>query len=182
MRVVTNADTFGDLDLVRNLNVGRDLTGVPSGMTETTLSILKVRSIPDPKYMTEGAAGFDLVAALDMYLVLAPGERRLIPSGIVVVIPEGYEGQVRSRSGTTLNKGLVVANSPGTIDSDYRGEVGVIIHNIGSENVTIEPLERIAQMVVCPVVRVKFEVTAKLSSTARGTSGFGSSGVLALIT
>ena len=131
-----------------------------------------------PSYATEGAAGADLRAALLAPLVLAPGERALVPTGLTLEIPAGLEGQVRARSGLALKKGLALANGVGTIDSDYRGEVGVLFVNLGSESVTIERGERIAQLVVARVERVAFEPARSLGGSARGDGGFGSTGAL----
>lgn len=123
--------------------------------------------------MTAGAAGFDLPAAIEAPLVLAPGERRLVPCGFAISIPRGYEGQVRPRSGLALRHGLSIPNAPGTIDSDYRGEVGVILVNLGSEPVRIDPGQRIAQLVVCPVAECELEEVDELDETVRGRGGFG---------
>jgi dUTP pyrophosphatase len=127
-----------------------------------------------PRYQTAGAAGMDLRA--DEPVDLAPGERRLVPTGIAVAIPAGWEGQVRPRSGLALKLGLGVANGPGTIDSDYRGEVGVILVNWGQERVRLSRGERIAQLVVAPVTRGSLVEVAELPGTGRGGGGFGSTG------
>ncbi len=127
-----------------------------------------------PRYQTDGAAGMDLRA--DEPVDLAPGERRLVPTGIAVAIPPGFEGQVRPRSGLALKLGLGVVNAPGTIDSDYRGEVGVILANWGSERVVLARGERIAQLVIAPVVRAAIQEVAELPGTGRGGGGFGSTG------
>ncbi len=129
-----------------------------------------------PAYATAGAAGCDLRAALDSPLVLAPGARDLVPTGIALAIPEGFEGQVRMRSGLALRHGLVLLNAPGTIDSDYRGEVKVILANLGTEPVTLTRGERIAQLVIAPVARAKLTRAQKLASTSREGGGFGSTG------
>ena len=129
-----------------------------------------------PAYATEHAAGVDLHAALDAPLTLAPGERALIPTGLALEIPDGYDGQVRPRSGLALRQGIALVNAPGTIDADYRGEVGVIVINHGDEDVTFAPGDRIAQLVVAPVTRVVFEEADTLSTTARGAGGFGHTG------
>jgi dUTP pyrophosphatase len=126
-----------------------------------------------PKAMTAGAVGFDLSAAIDAALVLAPGERRLVPCGFAIAIPEGYEGQVRPRSGLALRQGLSIPNAPGTIDPDYRGEVSVILINLSAEPITIEPGQRIAQLVVCPVARCELVEVDELDDTQRGSGGFG---------
>jgi len=127
-----------------------------------------------PRYQTAGAAGMDLRA--DEPVDLAPGERRLVPTGIAVAIPPGWEGQVRPRSGLALKFGLGMPNAPGTIDSDYRGEVGVILVNWGQERVQLARGERIAQLVVAPVTRASLVLVADLPDTGRGGGGFGSTG------
>ncbi len=132
--------------------------------------------LPLPSYATPGSAGVDLTAALEAPLVLSPGARAAVPTGIALALPEGYEAQVRPRSGLALNHGIAVLNSPGTIDSDYRGEVRVILANLGDAPVTIARGERIAQLVVAPVSRVAFERVAELPETRRGAGGFGSTG------
>lgn len=132
--------------------------------------------VPLPSYQTAGAAGADLHAALAEPVTLAPGERKLIPTGLVLAIPHGYEAQVRPRSGLALRHGIGMVNTPGTIDSDYRGPVGVILVNLGSEPFVIEPLARIAQMVIAPVTRAEFVLSEELGETERGSGGFGSTG------
>jgi dUTP pyrophosphatase len=129
-----------------------------------------------PVYATEHAAGVDLHAALDEPLLLQPGERTLIPTGLVLAIPPGFEGQVRPRSGLALRQGIALVNAPGTIDADYRGEIGIIIINHGQEAVTFAPGDRIAQLVVAPVSRVAFEEVAELDTTSRAAGGFGHTG------
>ncbi len=135
------------------------------------------RDLPLPAYATPGAAGMDLVAAITGAYELSPGARTLVPTGIRIAVPEGFEAQVRPRSGWALKQGLVVPNAPGTIDSDYRGEVGVILMNLGTEPVRIERGARIAQLVFAPVVRAQWAPVAALSETARGAGGFGHTGV-----
>ena len=129
-----------------------------------------------PRYATEGAAGADLRAAVDEPLVVAPGGRALVPTGLTLEVPRGFEAQVRARSGLALARGLALANGVGTIDADYRGEVGVIVVNLGEEPVTIRRGERIAQLVVAPVARAAFEAAPELLATERGAGGFGSTG------
>lgn len=124
--------------------------------------------------MTEGAAGMDLAAAKSV--TLAPGERALIPTGYAFELPPGYEGQIRPRSGLATKHGITVGNAPGTLDFDFRGEVQVLLVNLSRESFRIERTERIAQLVIAPVVRAQVEVVDALSSTARGENGFGSSG------
>ncbi len=129
-----------------------------------------------PEYASELAAGADLRAALDAPMALAPGARAVVPTGLTLEIPPGFEAQVRARSGLALKKGLALANGVGTIDADYRGEVGVLLVNLGAEPVTLVRGERIAQLVVAPVVRALFERSPELNGTARGAGGFGSTG------
>lgn len=129
-----------------------------------------------PHYMTDLAAGVDLHAALTAEVFLAPGERTLVPTGLALAIPAGFEGQVRPRSGLALKKGLTLVNSPGTIDADYRGEIGIIIINHGQEAVTIAPGERIAQLIIAPVVRAEFVEVDELDTTRRNDGGFGHTG------
>jgi dUTP pyrophosphatase len=129
-----------------------------------------------PLYASDGAAGADLRAALDQPLTLPPGGRALVPTGLVLEIPAGFEGQVRARSGLALKKGLSLANGVGTIDADYRGEVGIVVVNFGTEPVTIVRGERIAQLVVAPVARAAFARGEELGNSTRGAGGFGSTG------
>jgi dUTP pyrophosphatase len=126
--------------------------------------------------MSEAAAGMDVCAALEAPVVLAPGEVKLVPTGLFVAVPTGYEVQVRPRSGLALKHGLTIVNSPGTIDADYRGEVGIIVGNIGREPFTITRGLRIAQLVVAAVARADVEVVRDLPGSARGDGGFGHSG------
>jgi dUTP pyrophosphatase len=119
----------------------------------------------------------DLHAALSECVTLLPGARKLISTGLKFAIPEGFEGQVRPRSGLALRQGLSIVNSPGTIDSDFRGEVGVVLINLGESAVTIEPLQRIAQLVIAPVQRVALRFVDELDDTERGSGGYGSTGV-----
>jgi dUTP diphosphatase len=130
-----------------------------------------------PHYGTEDSAGADLRACIDKPVTLSPGERKLIPTGLRMAIPSGYEGQVRPRSGLAVKKGLTVLNTPGTIDADYRGDVMVILINLGQEEVIIERGERIAQLIIAPVTRADFQFTDSLEDTVRGSGGFGSTGV-----
>lgn len=141
----------------------------------------KARDLPLPSYATPGSAGMDLYAAVDVPLRLASGARALVPTGICLAIPPGYEGQVRPRSGLALDRGLTLLNSPGTIDSDYRGQVRVILINLGQQLATIQRGERIAQLVVAPVVRVEWLEQNDWTEwenavTRRGENGFGSTG------
>ncbi len=132
--------------------------------------------LPLPAYMSEGAAGLDLPAAVEGALVIAPGERSLVPTGFSISLPVGHEAQVRPRSGLAVRHGLAVLNAPGTIDADYRGEVKVILANLGSESVTIRRGDRIAQLVVAPVVRARLLEVDDLDGTERGEGGFGHTG------
>ena len=129
-----------------------------------------------PAYATEGAAGLDLVAAVDQPVEISPGKRALIPTGLQIAVPRGFEAQVRPRSGLALNSGLTVLNSPGTIDSDYRGEVKIILANLGDETINILRGTRIAQLVVAPVERIAWRQVTELEGTKRGDGGFGSTG------
>jgi dUTP pyrophosphatase len=126
--------------------------------------------------MTEEAAGMDLASAADGPITLAPGERLGVPTGWTMEMPRGYEAQVRPRSGLSLRHGITVVNAPGTIDSDYRGEIVVLLVNLGQAPYTIAPGDRIAQMVIAPVVQATVEEVTELSRTARGTGGFGHTG------
>ena len=132
---------------------------------------------PLPQYATPQSSGMDLFAAIYSSLDLAPRERKLIPTGVAIALPIGYEAQVRSRSGLALQYGLTVLNSPGTIDSDYRGEIGVILVNLGGNSVTLHRGMRIAQLVISPVTHVEWVLRASLPDSERGKSGFGSSGI-----
>ena len=132
--------------------------------------------LPLPRYMTPDAAGMDLRADLEAEIVLAPSERRLVPTGLAVAIPPGFEGQVRARSGLAARDGLTVLNAPGTIDADYRGEVQVLLANLGREPVRVQRGDRIAQLVIAPVARATWREVATLPESARGAGGFGSTG------
>ena len=129
-----------------------------------------------PRYMTPLAAGLDLPAALDQPLTLAPGQRELIPTGFKLAIPAGFEGQVRPRSGLAVRHGLTLINSPGTIDADYRGEVKVALINLGQEPVTIARGERVAQLIIAPVIQAELREVPQLPPSPRGAGGFGSTG------
>ena len=129
-----------------------------------------------PRYMTDGAAGMDLASAADGPITLAPGQRLGVPTGWSMELPSGFEAQVRPRSGLALRQGVTVVNAPGTIDSDYRGEIIVLLVNLGQEAHTIAPGDRVAQMVIAPVVRAIVEEVAELSQTDRGIGGFGHTG------
>jgi dUTP pyrophosphatase len=151
-------------------------------MSETVAVELKRlphgEGLPLPAYQSADAAGLDLIAALanDTPLTLAPGERGLVPTGLAMALPRGFEGQVRPRSGLAARHGVTVLNSPGTIDADYRGEVSVLLVNLGQEPFTIRRGERIAQLVIAPVQQAKLTVALELSMTSRGAGGYGSTG------
>lgn len=132
--------------------------------------------LPLPAYASDHASGVDLLAAVDAPLTLAPGERAMVPTGLAMALPAGYEAQVRPRSGLAAKQGVTVLNTPGTIDADYRGEVKVILINLGAEAVTFARGDRIAQLVVAPVTRLAWQATESLDETARGAGGFGSTG------
>jgi dUTP pyrophosphatase len=134
------------------------------------------RDLPLPAYATAGAAGCDLHAAVEAPLEIPPGGRALVPTGIAIALPEGAEAQVRPRSGLALRHGVTCLNSPGTIDADYRGEVGVILANLGEAPFVVARGMRIAQLVVAPVARVAWDEVAELPATLRGAGGFGSTG------
>ncbi|MCU0530591.1 MAG: dUTP diphosphatase [Syntrophales bacterium] len=132
--------------------------------------------LPLPGYMTDHAAGMDLVAAVSGDLVLSPGHRALVPTGIAIALPRGFEAQIRPRSGLALKNGITLVNTPGTIDADYRGEIRIILINHGNEPFVVRRGDRIAQMIVAPVCRVRWDVQAALPSTDRGSGGFGHTG------
>lgn len=149
-----------------------------SSVRVSVVRLAHAGGLPLPAYQTEGAAGLDLVAALDQKapITLAPGARALVPTGLIMELPLGYEAQVRPRSGLALKHGVTVLNSPGTIDSDYRGEVSVILANLGDTPFEIRRGERIAQLVVAPVTQATFIEVDVASNTLRGVGGFGSTG------
>jgi dUTP pyrophosphatase len=146
-------------------NVAVQVTRLPHG-----------RALELPAYATPGSAGMDLRAAIDAKVVLEPSGRAAIPTGLAIHLPAGYEAQVRPRSGLALHHGISVLNAPGTIDSDYRGEVKVILANLGTEPFAIEPGDRIAQLVIAPVVQAEWQEVEELSTSDRGAGGFGHSG------
>jgi dUTP pyrophosphatase len=137
------------------------------------------RDLPLPSYATDGSAGLDLMAAIAADLELAPGARELVPSGITIALPHGFEAQVRPRSGLALKAGITVLNAPGTIDADYRGEIKVLLINHGTALFRIERGMRIAQLVIAPVVRIGWAEDAPFEASARGTGGYGSTGLAA---
>lgn len=144
------------------------------------MTILKIERLENnkilPEYKTEGAAGMDLCAAIDKSVVLKPLERKLIPTGLKIELEHGYEAQIRPRSGLSIKHGITLINCVGTIDEDYRGEVCIPLVNISDKEYTIEPNERIAQMVITKVEQAKIEVVTELTATIRGEGGFGSTG------
>lgn len=133
--------------------------------------------VPPPAYQSDGAVGMDLCAAVEEPAQLAPGERRLIPTGYAAAIPPGYEGQVRPRSGLALRHGVTVLNAPGTVDPDYRGEIKVLLINLGDAPFTVARGDRIAQLVLCPVAVADMIEVAALDATPRGAGGYGSTGI-----
>jgi dUTP pyrophosphatase len=143
----------------------------------TKIQIKKLStSVSFPKYETPGSSGMDIAAHIEENIIINPGEKSLISTGLFVAIPIGYEIQIRPRSGLAAKKNITVLNTPGTIDADYRGEIKVILINLGKEKFTIERGDRIAQMVVCPVIQAELEEVTELSNTERGSGGFGSTG------
>ena len=149
-------------------------------MTEALVEVVRLphaEGLGLPAYASAGAAAMDLLAAVEEPLVLPPGARAAIPTGLMVALPAGHELQIRPRSGLALNQGVLVANAPGTIDEDYRGEIKVILMNAGGEPVVVTRGMRIAQAVLAPVTRIVWQEVAALDETARGSGGFGSTGV-----
>ena len=144
----------------------------------TKIQIKKLsNSVSTPKYETSGSSGMDIAAHIENNIIINPGEKALVSTGLSVAIPKGYEIQIRPRSGLAAKKNITVLNTPGTIDADYRGEIKVILINLGKEKFIIENKERIAQMVVCPVVQADLEEVKELSDTVRGSGGFSSTGI-----
>ncbi len=146
-------------------------------MDEVIVKIVNCGSQPNPQYSTPQAAGMDVRANVDAPLTVAPGERVLVPTGLRVELPEGFEMQLRPRSGLALKHGVTLVNSPGTIDADYRGEIGVILINHGNEPFVVSPGERIAQMVVARYSHVVWSLSSGLADSERGEGGFGHTGV-----
>jgi dUTP pyrophosphatase len=140
------------------------------------IKLINKSGSPHPEYKTSHSAGMDLRSASEEEIVLKPGGRGLIPTGLYIQLPDGFEAQVRSRSGLALKQGVAVLNSPGTIDADYRGEVGVILINHGEADFVIRKGDRVAQMVIAPYVMARFKEVEELESTDRGAGGFGSTG------
>ena len=158
----------------------RPRSGVQRGSRQVRVRVSQLpgaEDLPLPAYATRDAAGLDLLAAVDGEQVLAPDERALVPTGLCVAIPRGYEGQVRPRSGLALRHGILLPNAPGTIDADYRGELRIIVWNAGRTPFVVKRGDRIAQLVVAPVARVRLELVPSLDATERGAGGFGHTGV-----
>jgi dUTP pyrophosphatase len=152
---------------------------VNGAMSDVAIQVVRLphaEGLALPAYATEGAAGMDLLAAVTAPLVIAPGGRALVPTGLCIALPAGFELQVRPRSGLALKNGIMLANSPGTIDEDYRGELGIIVLNGGESPFTVERGMRIAQAVVAPVTRAVWQEVPALPATVRGAGGFGSTG------
>jgi len=148
-------------------------------MTQVEIAVTRLphnADLPLPAYETAQSAGMDLAAAIDAPMTLSPGERAMVPTGLAIALPAGYEAQVRPRSGLAAKNGVTVLNTPGTVDADYRGEVKVILVNLGDTAFEIERGMRIAQMVIAPVTQAAFAEVDALPETARGTGGFGSTG------
>ncbi|MFN4281805.1 MAG: dUTP diphosphatase [Alphaproteobacteria bacterium] len=151
------------------------MTTLPLAVAVTRLA--HAADLPLPAYATPDSAGLDLMAAVDAPIRIEPGSRAMVPTGLAIALPRGFEAQVRPRSGLAAKNGVTVLNSPGTIDADYRGEIKVILINHGAEPFSVERGLRIAQMVVAPVTRIAWEEKGALDETARGVGGFGSTGV-----
>lgn len=149
-----------------------------SGIDLHVMRLPHAENLPMPAYHSERAAGLDLLAAVPSAgsISVAPGDRVLVPTGLAIALPEGFEAQVRPRSGLAVRHGLTILNSPGTIDADYRGEIQVLLVNLGTESVIITRGMRIAQLVIAPVVRAHIVEAASLDKTSRGSGGFGSTG------
>jgi dUTP pyrophosphatase len=154
-------------------------------MTQSRPTQVAIRRLPHsqgldlPAYATDASAGLDLAAAIEADIEIAPGERALVPTGFAIALPPGFEAQVRPRSGLALKHGITVLNSPGTVDADYRGEIGVILANLGTSPFVVTRGTRIAQLVVAPVARVAWQASDSLPDSTRGAGGFGSTGIAA---
>jgi dUTP pyrophosphatase len=156
-----------------------DCPDCPPAQSQLSVLIKRLRSVSGvtiPGYMSAVAAGMDLHAAVEEPITLSPGERALVPTGLAIAIPEGYEAQVRPRSGLALRHGVTLVNSPGTIDADYRGEIGIILINHGHDLFTVQAGERIAQLVFAPVARAELIEVEQLPASERGAGGFGHTG------
>jgi len=144
----------------------------------TKIQIKKLSNeVLTPKYETTGSSGMDIAAYIDQDIIINSGDKVLVPTGFSLSIPQGYEVQIRPRSGLAIKKGITILNTPGTIDSDYRGEIKVVLINLSKDKFTVKNGERIAQMVVCPIEQVDIEEVRELSGTDRGAGGFGSTGI-----
>ena len=150
-----------------------------SALSIAVVQLSHGEGLPLPSYATPQSAGMDLLAAIDDTIKLAPGDRILVPTALKIALPNGYEAQIRPRSGLALKNGITLANTPGTIDADYRGEIGVIMINHGTDTFTIERGSRIAQMVIAPCLQASWQPSSSLDDTSRGEGGFGSTGVSA---
>jgi dUTP pyrophosphatase len=146
-------------------------------MVPLIIKVVNTSNNPLPQYVTEGAAGMDIKAFLDVPLLLAPMERTLIATGLFIELPGGFEAQIRPRSGLAINQGITCLNSPGTVDSDYRGEIKIILINLSGQDQVIKPGDRIAQMVIQKVERATLVTVTKLNTSVRAESGFGSTGI-----
>ena len=146
-------------------------------MSKVNVKCVASKGAVIPEYKTVGAAGADLYALVDSPITLAPGKTAMVPTGLFFEIPEGYEIQVRPRSGLAAKNGVTVLNTPGTIDSDYRGEIKIILINLGDKDFVINSGARVAQMVIAPLIQASFSIVDELSDTTRGSGGFGSTGV-----
>ena len=146
-------------------------------MSKVNVKCVASKGAVIPEYKTVGAAGADLYALVDSPITLAPGKTAMVPTGLFFEIPEGYEIQVRPRSGLAAKNGVTVLNTPGTIDSDYRGEIKIILINLGDKDFVINSGDRVAQMVIAPLIQASFSIVNELSDTTRGSGGFGSIGV-----
>lgn len=169
------------MNFMRSSTKSESVVGEPLAVRESAamkLRIVRVGevSVPLPAYQTAGSAGMDLHAALVEPVTLAPGERRNVPTGLAFAVPAGFEAQVRPRSGLARDHGITVLNAPGTVDSDYRGEVSVVLINLGKEPFVVSPGARIAQLVIAPVVQAELDLVDALDETARGAGGYGSTG------
>jgi len=149
---------------------------LPRVLPVDVVKLPNLGDLPLPQYHSDGAAAMDVHAAIEDWMILEPGQRMIVPTGIAVAIPPGYELQVRPRSSIPLKHGVIIANAPGTIDSDFRGEVGVILLNTGDRAFQVRRGDRIAQILVAPVLRAEWHVVDALPETARGAGGFGSTG------
>jgi len=156
--------------------MGKESAEAPNSVVVQVRREPGTEDLPLPQYMSPGAAGMDLLAAVTETVFLLPGHRALVPTGIYIALPQGYEAQVRPRSGLAIKQGVTVGNAPGTIDSDYRGQVCVILINLGNEPYAIHRGDRIAQMIIAPVVQARWQEVQTLPETTRNSGGFGHTG------